>query len=86
MTQVKIMRASVNGKLIAFTSETVFILQVSRNNDSKSSYRTIAKYKGSDFPKMANHYKKIIVENGYVGYRKRILMSGSDNVLLKNKK
>lgn len=72
--QVKLMTAEVNGARIAFSSETVFLVQVSRSTNRKSSFKTVAKFKGAEFGKMATYFQGISIHSGH---RKRIVMVGS---------
>lgn len=74
MAQIKLMQAMVNGERIAFSSETVFLVQVSRSKNRKSSFKTVASFKGAEFERMSTHFQGI---NIHSGHRKRILMTGS---------
>lgn len=80
MSQVKLMTAEVNGKKIAFSSETEFEVQVSRSKNRKSAFKTVASFKGAEFQRMAIHFQGINIGNGH---RKRILMAGK--VLVKQR-
>lgn len=73
MATIKLMTAEVNGKKIGFSSETEFLVQVSRNRNSKSGYETKYSFTGAEFSKAAFYYQGINIGNGY---RKRILMAG----------
>lgn len=71
--QIKLLTATVNGKKVAFSSETEFLVQVSIGRGSKSSYKTRGRFKGSEFAEMAEHFQTIPFGNGK---RKRIVMHG----------
>lgn len=80
MSQIKLMTAMVNGERIAFSSETDFVVQVSRSTHRKSSFKTVASFKGAEFQNMASHFQGINIGNGQ---RKRVLMAGK--VLIKQR-
>lgn len=73
MAEIKLMTAEVNGKKIGFSSETEFVIQVSKSRSSKSAYETCGVFKGSEFGRMAIQFQGINIGNGF---RKRILMAG----------
>ena len=66
MTDVKLKTSEVNGKKIAYSTETEFLLQVSRG---KGSYRTVARYKG-DLAEAVRHFNVL----DWGGYNRRLLM------------
>jgi len=59
--------ATINGKGIAYSSETIFHVQVGKN---RSAYRNRFTFKGN-FAQVWAHFKAINVGNGF---KKRILM------------
>ena len=69
---VKIMTAKIDGKQIAYCSETVFLLQTGKGKDS---YRTISTIKG-DFNAALRAYNEYPVSGGL----KKRLISPSTNI------
>lgn len=76
MTTLK--SATLNGKSIGYSSETVFLVQVSKNRNSKSGYVTKYSFKG-ELGKACFHYDCINIGNGY---RKRLVMPSSKKPVL----
>jgi hypothetical protein len=72
MSDIKLLTATLNGKRIAFSSETEFTVQTSKRADSKSAYETRYTFKG-DIGRAVFHYNCINLGNGY---RKRLIMDG----------
>ena len=76
---MQIKTAQINGKRIAYTDETVFIVQTSKTKNSKSGYENRYSFKGN-LSQAWFHYDCINIGNGY---RKRLLMpSCSKNPVL----
>lgn len=76
---IKLIETEINGKKIAFSSETEFVVQTSKNKNRKSGYETRATFKGR-LVQAVMHYNMINVGQGY---RKRLLMpSCSKNPVL----
>ncbi len=73
MANIRLITATINGKRIAFSSETVFCVQVSKSRNSKSGYKHVKGMKGQDFEQLVEIYKAIEIGNGL---RKRIVMNG----------
>jgi hypothetical protein len=61
---------SLDGKMIAYSSETVFLVQIGKG--SKGSYRQCVPIKGSLY-RAINYYNAI---NIGLGYKKRVVMAG----------
>ena len=79
MSGTKLLTATLDGKMIAYSSETEFVVQVSKSKNSKSGYETRYTIKGN-LAQAVMYYSGINV--GY-GYRKRLLMpSCSKNPVL----
>lgn len=72
MDDVTLHTATLDGKRIAYSSETEFLVQVGRG---KGAYATRYSFKG-DIGKAVFHYRCINIGNGY---KKRLLMN--DKVL-----
>lgn len=68
--------ATLNGKPIAFSSETEFLVQVGRY--SKGSYKTRYSFKGN-LSQAINYYNAINIGKGY---KKRLVMPSSKNPVL----
>lgn len=68
--------ATLNGKRIAYHSETVFVIQTGKGY--KGSYKTSHKVKG-DLAKAAHLYESI---NIGPGFKKRLLMTGTSKPVL----
>ena len=77
MQQVSILVGMLDGKTIAFSSETNFYVQVGRGK--KGSYKTRYFFK-ADLSKAVFHYNCINIGNGY---KKRLRMTGCSKALLK---
>lgn len=76
---IKLIHIEINGKKIAFSSETVFIVQTSKTKNRKSGYENRVSFKGN-LVKAVMYYNMI---NIGMGYRKRLLMpSCSKNPVL----
>jgi len=67
---VQLLENELDGKKIAYSSETVFLVQVGRW--AKGSYKTRASFKGS-LGRAVMHYNMINIGNGY---KKRLVMIG----------
>ena len=67
MTNVKLKTSELNGKKIAYSSETEFLVQISRG---KGSYKTVARFVGN-LAGAVIHYSGL---NVHGGYNKRLLM------------
>ena len=64
---IKLLTTELNGKRIAYCSETEFLVQVGRG---KGSYKTRYSFKGN-LAQAVMHYNGINIGNGY---KKRLLM------------
>ena len=66
---VRLITSELNGKLVAYCSETVFSVQVGKGK--KGSYKTRYAFKGN-LGQAVIHYNGVNVGNGY---KKRLMMS-----------
>lgn len=73
---MKVFFAELNGKRIAYHSQTVFMVQVGRG--SKGSYKTRYKFIGN-LAQACMYYEGINIGNGY---KKRLLASGMNKPVL----
>lgn len=73
---IKLLTAELDGKKIAFASNTDFLLQVGKN---KSAYKTKYTFKGNKLNQAVMYYQGINIGNGY---KKRLLMPSSNNPVL----
>jgi hypothetical protein len=76
MMDIKLFTSELNGKKIAYSSETEFLVQVGRY--SKGSYHTKYSFKGN-LAQAVMYYNGINI--GY-GYKKRLLMPSSKKPIL----
>lgn len=63
MNNIKLITIELDGKKIAFASNTEFLIQVGKGN--KGSYKTRLKFLGSDFTNGFMNYQGINIGNGY---------------------
>jgi len=68
---VQLKENTFNGKRIAYSSQTVFLVQVGKGR--KGSYKTSYSFTG-DLPRAVMYYNGINIGNGY---KKRLLMPSS---------
>jgi hypothetical protein len=73
---VKLKTATLDGKTIAFSSETVFLVQVGRY--TKGKYLTRYQFKG-ELEQAVFHYKCVNIGRGY---KKRLVMVGATKPVL----
>lgn len=73
---MEIRTAILDGRGIAFSSETEFLVQVGKN--TKGSYKTRYSFKGN-LVQAVNYYNCINIGNGY---KKRLLMPSSKKPVL----
>jgi len=76
MNDIKLLTNELDGKRIAYSSQTVFVVQVGKG--PKGSYKTRYVFTG-DLPQAVKYYNCINI--GY-GYKKRLLMPSSKNPVL----
>lgn len=76
MTQIKTFYHNIDGRTIAYSSETEFLVQTGKGK--KSSYKTKAKFRGN-LEQAAMHYNGI---NLGPGHKKRLMMSGCSKPVL----
>lgn len=70
--------ATINGKRICYTSNTVFLVQVSKSKNRKSGYENKYSFVG-DLERACVHYQGI---NVGLGYKKRLIFCGSQKPVL----
>jgi hypothetical protein len=66
---------TIDGKLVSFTSETIFVVEVGRY---RGAYRTRYSFKG-DLAKAGLHYRAVKIGNGY---KKRLRMLGANKEII----
>lgn len=72
---MKLLTATLDGKRIAYTDETVFIVQIGKG---RSAYKTKTRHEGKLSEAVFN-YRCINIGNGF---KKRLLMLGANKPIL----
>lgn len=72
---MEIKTVTIDGKPLAYTSETLFLVQIGKN---QGAYRTKWTFTG-DIHAAAQHYKALSVGQGY---KKRLLMPSAKHPIL----
>lgn len=67
METIKLITTELNGKKLAFSSNTEFLVQVGKGN---RSYKTRYKFLGDSFNQAVMHYNAINIGNGF---KKRLI-------------
>lgn len=75
---VTLHEAELDGKKIGYSSETIFLVQVSRSKNRKSGYNTRWMFTGN-LHQAVSYYRSV---NIGLGYKKRLLMVGAKNPVL----
>jgi len=78
MSESKLLESTLNGKRIGYSTETEFVVQVSKSRSCKSSYQNRFTFKG-DLGKAVFYYNCINIGRGY---RKRLLMPSANKPIL----
>jgi hypothetical protein len=78
MSDITLKTSVLDGKTIAYASDTEFLVQCSKRRTSKSEYETRARFVGN-LAQAVMYYNMINVGNGY---RKRLLMPSAAKPVL----
>lgn len=75
MMDIEIKTVTIDGKPLAYTNQTVFLVQIGKN---RGAYRTKWSFKGDPF-RAAKYYRGL---NVGLGYKKRLLMPSAKHPVL----
>lgn len=73
--EIEIRTVTLDGKKVAYSSETLFLVQVGKN---RGAYRTKYTFKGNPF-EAAKYYRGL---NVGLGYKKRLVMPSAKHPVL----